>query len=101
MPRVPRAVKCWQCLVSTAGREDLALPAGGAIDLRPHLPKGLAARDDAGADMLQGWVVIAVALGYIGLLFVVASYGDRARRFGRHSRARIWIYPLSLAIYCT
>ena len=28
--------------------------------------------------MLQGWVVIAVALGYIGLLFVVASYGDRA-----------------------
>ena len=29
--------------------------------------------------MLQGWVVIAVALGYIGLLFVVASYGDRTR----------------------
>ncbi len=51
--------------------------------------------------MLQGWVVIAVALGYIGLLFLVASYGDRARRFGRHSRARLWIYPLSLAIYCT
>src|SRR3954471_8128234 len=52
-------------------------------------------------DMLQGWVVIAVALGYIGLLFLVASYGDRARRFGRDSRARLWIYPLSLAIYCT
>src|SRR3954467_1431736 len=51
--------------------------------------------------MLQGWVVIAVALGYIGLLFLVASYGDRARRFGRESRARLWIYPLSLAIYCT
>ena len=30
--------------------------------------------------MLQGWVVIAVALGYIGLLFLVASYGDRVRR---------------------
>ena len=29
--------------------------------------------------MLQGWVIIAVALGYIGLLFVVASYGDRMR----------------------
>src|ERR1051326_5399224 len=51
--------------------------------------------------MLQGWVVIAVALGYIGLLFLVASYGDRARRFGREGRARLWIYPLSLAIYCT
>ncbi len=68
--------------------------------MRPHLPKGLAARDDAGADMLQGWVVIAVALGYIGLLFVVASYGDRPRRFGREGRWQL-IYPLSLAIYCT
>jgi len=51
--------------------------------------------------MLQGWVVIAVALGYIGLLFVVASYGDRTRRFRPESRARHLIYPLSLAIYCT
>ncbi|MGC2774535.1 MAG: sodium:solute symporter, partial [Bradyrhizobium sp.] len=50
--------------------------------------------------MLQGWVVIAVALGYIGLLFLVASYGDRARRIGRDGRSRL-IYPLSLAIYCT
>ena len=52
-------------------------------------------------DMLQGWVVIAVALGYIGLLFLVASYGDRVRRLGREGRARLLIYPLSLAIYCT
>ena len=51
--------------------------------------------------MLQGWVVIAVALGYIGLLFLVASYGDRVRRLGREGRARLLIYPLSLAIYCT
>src|ERR671936_1074934 len=51
--------------------------------------------------MLQGWTVIAVALGYIGLLFVVASYGDRTRRFGREGGWRQCIYPLSLAIYCT
>src|SRR5207244_10821237 len=51
--------------------------------------------------MLQGWVVIAVALGYIGLLFAVASYGDRTARFGRGDRSRHLIYPLSLAIYCT
>jgi Na+/proline symporter/signal transduction histidine kinase len=51
--------------------------------------------------MLQGWVIIAVALGYIGLLFLVASYGDRIRSFGRARRARLLIYPLSLAIYCT
>src|SRR5690242_9659343 len=54
-----------------------------------------------GDDMLQGWVVIAVALGYIGLLFLVASYGDRRRRLGLSSRGRQLIYPLSLAIYCT
>src|SRR5476649_894756 len=63
--------------------------------------------------MLQGWVVIAVALAYIGLLFLVASYGDQTRGLsrgkdfgrgkdsGRNSRARLLIYPLSLAIYCT
>jgi Na+/proline symporter/CheY-like chemotaxis protein len=51
--------------------------------------------------MLQGWIVIAFALGYIGLLFVVASYGDRTWRFGRVGRSRLFIYPLSLAIYCT
>src|SRR5690242_3436126 len=50
--------------------------------------------------MLQGWVVIAVALAYIGLLFLVASYGDRTRGLGRRARSRL-IYPLSLAIYCT
>src|SRR5499425_3174774 len=51
--------------------------------------------------MLQGWVVIAVALAYIGLLFLIASYGDRTRGLGREGRARLLIYPLSLAIYCT
>lgn len=54
--------------------------------------------------MLQGWVVIAVALAYIGLLFLVASYGDRARLaqgLGSAGRSRLMIYPLSLAIYCT
>jgi Na+/proline symporter/CheY-like chemotaxis protein len=51
--------------------------------------------------MLQAWVVIAFALGYLGLLFVIASYGDRTGRFGREGRWRRFIYPLSLAIYCT
>jgi Na+/proline symporter/signal transduction histidine kinase len=51
--------------------------------------------------MLPGWAVIAVALGYIGLLFAVASYGDRMRQLDRKTRSRLLIYPLSLAIYCT
>src|ERR1700704_5834562 len=51
--------------------------------------------------MLEAWVVIAFALGYIGLLFVIASYGDQTGRLGREGRWRRYIYPLSLAIYCT
>jgi Na+/proline symporter/signal transduction histidine kinase len=50
--------------------------------------------------MLQGWIVIAVALAYIGLLFLIASYGDQLSA-GKARRTRLWIYPLSLAIYCT
>jgi len=50
--------------------------------------------------MLQGWVVIFVAFGYIGLLFVIARHGDRIRARGG-AGARMVIYPLSLAIYCT
>jgi Na+/proline symporter/signal transduction histidine kinase/CheY-like chemotaxis protein len=49
--------------------------------------------------VFQGWVVVLIALAYIGFLFLVASYGDRARTLS--SSSRLWIYPLSLAIYCT
>src|ERR1700752_4950073 len=50
--------------------------------------------------MLHDWGVIAVAFGYIGFLFFVASYGDRLSPKQR-GRASMRIYPLSLAIYCT
>src|SRR6202167_4408128 len=51
--------------------------------------------------MLQGWVVVVIALAYIGLLFLIASYGDRMRGLARGTSSRLLIYPLSLAIYCT
>src|SRR6201986_721495 len=50
--------------------------------------------------MLHDWGVIAAALGYIGFLFFVASYGDGLSTTQR-GRASALIYPLSLAIYCT
>src|SRR5215468_12065713 len=50
--------------------------------------------------MLHDWGVIAAAFGYIGFLFLVASYGDRLSATQR-GRASALIYPLSLAIYCT
>src|ERR1700709_1684297 len=49
--------------------------------------------------MLHDWGVIATAFGYIGLLFFVASYGDRLSPT-QGGRASALIYPLSLAIYC-
>lgn len=50
--------------------------------------------------MLHDWGVIAAAFGYIGLLFVIASYGERLTQSQR-GRLGTFIYPLSLAIYCT
>jgi Na+/proline symporter/signal transduction histidine kinase len=50
--------------------------------------------------MLPNWVVIVAAFGYIGLLFAIASYGDRVSGQPR-GRFGVLIYPLSLAIYCT
>src|SRR5262249_61624440 len=51
--------------------------------------------------MVGGWLFPASALGYAGFLLVVAGWGARTRRFGREGGWRHFIYPLSLAIYCT
>ncbi|MCS0503126.1 PAS domain-containing hybrid sensor histidine kinase/response regulator [Ancylobacter mangrovi] len=50
--------------------------------------------------MLQAWVIIAVALVYVGFLFAVASFGDRRPARPRRE-GRPYIYSLSLAVYCT
>lgn len=51
--------------------------------------------------MLPGWLLILAALGYVGLLFTVAWFGDRhAQRLAR-SRWRPLVYSLSMAVYCT
>src|SRR6202012_1301871 len=46
------------------------------------------------------WGVIVTAFSYIGLLFFVAHYGGRISPTQR-GRFSAYIYPLSLAIYCT
>ncbi len=51
--------------------------------------------------MIQGSVIIAVALAYLGLLFAVASFGDRMARRHPPGRGRPTIYALSLGVYCT
>lgn len=51
--------------------------------------------------MLQGWVVVSAAIIYIGLLFAVATYGDRKASPLITGRGRPAIYALSLGVYCT
>lgn len=49
--------------------------------------------------MLQGWIVIPISLAYLGLLFLVAWFGDKHKQ--TWVRFRPWIYSLSIAVYCT
>ena len=53
--------------------------------------------------MLNSFTVILIALAYAGVLFAVATYGDRKvrDRIGGHGEPRPLIYALSLAVYCT
>ncbi len=51
--------------------------------------------------MLHGWVIIPVALAYLGALFAIAYYGDKRADAGRSIIANPYIYSLSLGVYAT
>ncbi len=51
--------------------------------------------------MIEAWQVLALALGYVGLLFAVAWFGDRVIRSRKGGSGRPVTYALSLAVYCT
>ncbi|WP_174567081.1 PAS domain-containing hybrid sensor histidine kinase/response regulator [Rhodanobacter sp. B04] len=51
--------------------------------------------------MIQAWLLLLVALLYVGLLFVVAYAGDRRPVYPRQPRLRPIIYSLALAVYCS
>ncbi|MFA0442806.1 hybrid sensor histidine kinase/response regulator [Vibrio sp. 10N.286.49.C2] len=48
---------------------------------------------------MQGWIVVPVSLAYLGVLFLIAWYGDRQKKW--LSKWRPWVYSLSIAVYCT
>ncbi len=50
--------------------------------------------------MLSTWGVILIALGYVGVLFAIAAYGDKVSGF-RRGLSRPYVYALSIAVYCT
>ncbi len=51
--------------------------------------------------MIEGWLIVTVALGYVGFLFAVAYFGDKSAKIRKLTRGRPTIYALSLAVYCT
>jgi len=51
--------------------------------------------------MLDGWIIVAAATLYLGILFAVAYYGDHLAAKRPSRRDRPTIYALSLAVYCT
>src|SRR5688572_7946209 len=51
--------------------------------------------------MLTATVIVLASFLYVGLLFAIASYGDRRADAGRSIIANPYIYALSLAVYCT
>jgi Na+/proline symporter/signal transduction histidine kinase len=51
--------------------------------------------------MVAAWVVIAVSVAYLGVLFAIASYGDRRAARGRSIISNGYIYALSIAVYAT
>ena len=51
--------------------------------------------------MIEGWSVVALALGYVSGLFALAWYADRTFRSRKGGEGRPLIYALSLAVYCT
>jgi Na+/proline symporter/signal transduction histidine kinase/ActR/RegA family two-component response regulator len=51
--------------------------------------------------MFESWTVLFAGLGYVGLLFAAATWGDRLARQGGLPVPRPFIYALSLGVYCT
>ncbi|NKB50522.1 MAG: response regulator [Alphaproteobacteria bacterium] len=54
--------------------------------------------------MLNNSIINIASLAYIGVLFAIASYGDRLaakRPAGQRATAKPLIYALTLAVYCT
>ncbi|HEU4514961.1 MAG TPA: sensor histidine kinase [Nocardioidaceae bacterium] len=51
--------------------------------------------------MVATWVVVAVSIAYLGVLFGIAYFGDRQAARGRSIISNGYIYALSIAVYAT
>ena len=51
--------------------------------------------------MLEDWAILLLSLGYLGVLFGIAYFGDRRADTGRSIISNPYVYTLSIAVYCT
>ncbi|HEU0153253.1 MAG TPA: PAS domain-containing hybrid sensor histidine kinase/response regulator [Arenimonas sp.] len=51
--------------------------------------------------MIPGWILLLVSVGYVGLLFGIAWWGDRKPLYPGRSWLRPVVYSLALAVYCS
>ena len=51
--------------------------------------------------MIDGWIIVALSFLYIGGLFGVAYWGDRAGQRKTSLTGRPYVYALALGVYCT
>lgn len=51
--------------------------------------------------MLQNGLLFGVSALYVGLLFGIAYYGDRAAARRQRAGVHPWVYSLALGVYCT
>ena len=51
--------------------------------------------------MIDGWIIVGLSFLYIGGLFGVAYWGDRAGQRKTSLTGRPYVYALTLGVYCT
>ena len=51
--------------------------------------------------MFHNWLILIISFAYLGILFAIATYGDKRASIGRSVISNPYIYALSLAVYCT
>ena len=76
------------------GRIGRLQPAGGRTREAADGPRGRIA-------IVSAWVLIALSLIYISILFAIAYAADRRGRLQKRPGPRPVVYALSLAVYCT
>jgi Na+/proline symporter/signal transduction histidine kinase len=51
--------------------------------------------------VIPGWILMLVSVGYVGLLFAVAWWGDHRPLYPSRQWLRPLVYSLALAVYCS